>query len=221
MRKTVLTLAVIGLVVPAAARAQGGDADKKVAGGGSLPAGWMMRVDPKDKGKPAEPKMATMGKGLHVSSGSAAIYWNPADMATAPYKVEATFTQTKSPGHREAYGILFGGHDLKDSSERYMYFVIGGTGEYTVKHTANDKSIHVIQDWTANPAIKKQDEAGKSTNTLSVTVGKDKVSYAVNGTEVYSTPTSAIMGGANGQVGLRVNHNLDMHIEGFKVTATK
>ena len=102
MRKLIPGLVMLGLAAPSLALAQ--DADKKVAGGGALPAGWEMRVDPKDASKPAAPKLATMGPGLHVTSGSAAIYWSAKDNMKGDYTVEGSFTQTKAPTHAEAYG---------------------------------------------------------------------------------------------------------------------
>ena len=54
-------------------------------------------------------------------------------------------------------------------------------------------------------------------NTLSIDVGKDKVRFLVNGTEV-STADAAKVDTA-GIAGLRINHNLNVHVEGFAVKA--
>jgi len=48
-----------------------------------------------------------------------------------------------------------------------------------------------------------------------VTIGKDRLSFAVNGKEVYTADPRLI--DAKGVVGLRVNHNLDVHIDEFGV----
>jgi hypothetical protein len=63
--------------------------------------------------------------------------------------------------------------------------------------------------------VAKADASGKTTNTLEIAVGTSRVSFRANGKEVYSMPTAA--GAMAGVVGLRVNHNLDVHIEGFAV----
>ena len=63
-------------------------------------------------------------------------------------------------------------------------------------------------------AIKKADESGKMTNALGIEVGKDKVRFLVNGTEVASQPLSQV--DSTGVVGLRVNHNLNVHVDGFR-----
>ena len=72
-----------------------------------------------------------------------------------------------------------------------------------------------IMSWTDNAAIKKADASGKMTNTLAIEVGADKVRFLVNGTEVASQPRSQI--DADGIAGLRINHNLNVQVEGFGV----
>ena len=52
-------------------------------------------------------------------------------------------------------------------------------------------------------------------NTLAIDVGKDKVRFLVNGTEVTSTEPAKV--DTNGVAGLRINHNLNVHVEGFAV----
>lgn len=220
MRKLMNGVFVLGLVVPSLAMAQGGDPDKAVAGGGALPAGWDMRVDVKDASKPALPKLVTMGPGLHVTSGTAAIYWMPQNNARGTYTVEGTFTQTKAPTHAEAYGLIFGGRALKSPNQSYGYFLVRQNGMYMVSHRASDTELHSIQKWTEHPAIVKADAAGKATNALAVEVGAENVRFLVNGTEVFTAPKSTF-GNVDGFAGLRVNHNLDVHIDKFGVKGGK
>jgi hypothetical protein len=215
MRKGVVVGALLG-VSASTLVALGADADKKVAGGGEIAAGWEMRVDPK-AGSGTAPKFVTMGSGFHATSGSRAIYWRPADVAKGNYKVEATFRLTAAPAHPEAYGLIFAGNDLKSANQSYMYFTLGGNGSYLIKHRANDNDIHTIVDWTASDAVAKPDEKGSRTDKLEVLVGAQKVQYLINGKEVYSTPRSQL-GDAAGIAGVRVSHNLDVHIGGFKIT---
>ena len=74
-----------------------------------------------------------------------------------------------------------------------------------------------VVDWTDSAAIKKPDSSGKMSNTLSIEVGKDKVRFLVNGTEVTSVDAAKV--DTAGTPGLRVNHNLNLHVEGFAVKA--
>lgn len=223
MRKTVYAFALGALVAPALVAAQ--DADKKVAGGGDIAPGWQMRIDPR-AGSGTAPKFVVMGNGLHATSGSRAIYWRPGDVGTGNYKVEATFTLTKAPAHAEAYGLIFAGKDLTSPQQNYMYFTLGGNGTYLIKHRAgdDDSQIHTIVNWTPSDAISKPDASGKSTDKLEVVVGPQKVQYLINGKEVYSMDRAQMVGAesklssTDGIAGIRVSHNLDVHIAGFKVT---
>jgi hypothetical protein len=65
--------------------------------------------------------------------------------------------------------------------------------------------------------VKKPDASGKSTNALEVRVGADKIDYVVNGTVVNSTPKSAVAR-TDGVYGVRVNHLLEVHIDGLAVS---
>src|SRR5215212_9517371 len=203
----VLTAAVAGLLFTGGALGAQAtkDADKTVADGGVKMAGWTGRIDPQaaQAGKNiSEARFVGMGPGFHVTSGPAAIYWNPANTAKGNYTVTSTFTQTKAATHPEGYGIIISGQNLEAANQSYFYFVVRQDGKYLINHRANDSTVHKLVDWTANPAVKAIDANGKATNTLSVVVGADKLSFLVNGVEVNSLPRSQVEG--SGVVGLRV-----------------
>ena len=70
------------LLVPAVSVAQ--DASKAVAGGGISAPGWMGKIDAREAqggAKLEDSKLQTMGQGLHVTTGPAVVYWNPANTA--------------------------------------------------------------------------------------------------------------------------------------------
>jgi len=52
-------------------------------------------------------------------------------------------------------------------------------------------------------------------NTLAIEVGKDKVRFLVNGMEVATAESTKV--DTAGVAGLRVNHNLNVRVEGFTV----
>jgi len=56
----------------------------------------------------------------------------------------------------------------------------------------------------------KADSVGKAVNELSITVRSGKVTFQVNGKDVYSADASGL--DTKGIVGYRVNHNLDVHL---------
>lgn len=182
------------------------------AGAPSLPQGWSMRLDRENV--PTQPKFVTMGDGFHVTSGPAAIYYNPAQVMKGDFRVTATFTQTKAPTHPEAYGLFVGGKNLDKPEQEYGYLIVRGDGKYAIKHRAGAE-VHTIQDWVEHPKVNKQDEAGKATNTLTIEAIGDKVRMLVNGEEVKSWGRDYWQ--AAGQLGLRINHQLDVHVSNFKV----
>lgn len=193
------------------------DPDKKVAGG-PLPAGWMGRTDSPEQ-KISDAKFVTMGTGYHVSSGPAAIYWSNKTKASGAFTASATFRQTKNPTHPEAYGLVFQGAKLDAPDQSYVYFLVRGDGKFLVNHRAG-ADVHKIVEWTDNAAVHKADANGVATNTLTVDATKpDSIRLLVNGTQVHAL--GGHVGSADGIVGLRVNHNLDVHISDFAVTPKK
>jgi len=224
MRNTILTLVLVAAAAPLGAQAaqqaaKDNDPTHKVAGGISA-AGWMGRIDPQAERrgmKLGDAKFASMGSGYHITSGPAAIYWNPKDAAKGNYTVSASFTQTKAPMHPEAYGLFIGGSNLNDSTQSYVYFETRGDGKYLINHRAGN-DVHKIVDWTDTDATNKQDAAGKSTNELAIRVRADSVDFLANGKVVKAFSKAEMHNfAAEGQTGIRVNHNLDVHVDKFEV----
>ena len=71
---------------------------------------------------------------------------------------------------------------------------------------------------TTSDAVKKPDETGKSTNALEVRVGADKVDYVVNGVVVHSEPKTGATAKTDGIYGIRVNHMLEVQVDGLTVS---
>ena len=215
LRRSLTTLSLLALVAAPLAAQGANDPTKKVEGSTPLPAGWQGRTD-RATDKLTDAKFVKMGTGFHVTSGPAAIYWSASQSVKGPFTATTTITQTKAPTHPEAYGIFFGGKSLDGADQSYYYFLVRGDGKFLVNHRAG-ADVHKLVPWTDNAAVKKQDAAGKSTNTLTVDASKaDSVRLLVNGTQV-----TALKIVADGVVGLRVNHNLDVHVGEFKVTPKK
>jgi hypothetical protein len=226
MKVTIAAAAMLSLGAASLGAQANSDPDKVVADGGVKVAGWSGRLDPrpaKQGRKLSETLFTSMGSGIHVTAGPAAIYWNPSNTMTGNYSVKATFNQTKASTHPEGYGLLVAGHDLDSANQSYMYFLVRQDGKFLINHRANDSTVHKIVDWTANPAVKAIDASGKASNALAVTVDSTTLHFLVNGTEVHAIPRSTLDSGSDhvgttGIAGIRVNHNLDVHIDGFAAT---
>lgn len=236
MRKALLSVSILAIASTVAC-AQGEnkqvaqhnpDPDKVTATGGVTAPGWTGRIDPqseKQGRKITDAKFVVMGKGYHVTAGPAAVYWNPAYSPSGDYSVSATFTQTKPAAHAEGYGLVTGGHDLTASNQSYGYFLVRQDGKFLINHRADDSTVNKIVPWTDNAAINKVPEGGNATNTVSIDFTPADVVFRVNGTEVHRLPRATIDGpthaGSTGVVGIRVNHNLDVHVADFGVTPAK
>ncbi|MEP6622211.1 MAG: hypothetical protein ABJE47_23010 [bacterium] len=222
---------VVAVASPLHAQGMAGmnmDPTKAIKGSGTLPAGWSMRFDPirVAAGRPApaphaitEIDFRPMGPGLHISTGPAAIYYRAADAAKGDYTVSVSLSQRKGMEH-EAYGLFVGGNNLQDSTQSYLYFVIRPMdGGILINYRSSDARPKALVAWTPDPAINKDDpKDGHATNVLAIHVGKDAVDFMANGKTVKSIPRSELAGiNTDGVVGLRVNHNLDLHIADFEL----
>jgi hypothetical protein len=186
------------------------------------PAGWKVRADrstsASDPDGAGTIKFVTMGAGFHATNPQAAVYWNPANTATGTYTLKGTFTLVKPSGHTNYYGLVFGGGALDGAAQTYIYFLVAQDGTFLVKHRAGDAAVHDVTAKTPSDAVKKPGADGKSTNALEVRVLADKIDYVVNGTVVTSTPKRGMTAKTDGTYGIRVNHLLEVHIDGLAVT---
>ena len=205
LRRLFLVFVIAAAVVPLAAQA---------------PPGWMERIDnstnANDPDDNPKVKFVAMGKGFHITSGPAGTYWSPKNTASGAFTLKGTFILFKPSGHTNYYGLVFGGEDLGGPKQNYIYFMVAQDGTYAVIHRAGDQT-HSIQR-AKHEAVKTPGADGRSTNALEVRVTAKDISYVVNGTVVHTTPKSGMTAKTDGVVGVRVNHLLDVHIDGFEVT---
>lgn len=184
------------------------------AAGRPLPAGWSARADAEGE---KTIKFVVMEPGYHLTLGPATILYRPEDRVTGPFHTLATFHQMKKLEHPEGYGLIFGGQALAEKGQRYTYFLVRDDGTYIIKRRKGEKTTEITKSWIPHPAVKKSDPQGKTSNLLEVDAKQDqsRVSFKVNGQTVYTADVTSM--DLKGIVGLRANHNLDIHIEGFAV----
>jgi hypothetical protein len=184
------------------------------------PKGWKMRVDrstsASDPDAPGAIKFTQSGSALHAVNPQAAVFWNPTNTASGNYTLKGNFTLMKPSGHTNYYGLVFGGSDLEGPAQSYIYFLVAQDGTWLIKRRDGDATSDVAKK-AASDAVKKPDASGKSTNALEVRVGADKIDYVVNGTVVHSTPKSGPTAKADGVYGIRVNHQLEVQVDGLAV----
>lgn len=208
MRRSILQ-ALLLLTIPAASLlAQ----DKR-------PDGWRVRFD-RPGADSTKLVFAAMAPGWHVTTGPAVILYNPSTTAKGAFTAATNIYLFKPEGgHAEAFGLFIGGSNLEGESESYLYFMIRNDGQYLVKERAGKETKDVIP-WTASPAIKRYDGKEESVgNTLSVAASASSLDFIINGTKVASRPRGSLP--VDGIVGLRINHNLNVHVSKLEVTASK
>ena len=185
------------------------------------PKGWKVRADrstsASDPDAAGTIKFATSGSGVHATNPQAAVFWNPANTATGNYSLKGTFTLMKPSGHTNYYGLVFGGSDLEGPKQSYLYFLVAQDGTWLVKRRDGDAATRDVSAKAANGAVKKPDASGKSTNALEVRVSADKIEYLVNGTVVNTTPKTGDAAKTDGLYGIRVNHLLEVQVDGLSV----
>jgi hypothetical protein len=211
----------------AAAHAQ--DANRAVAGGGITVDGWTGRIDARaaSQGETInDAKLAMQGNALHVTTGPAVTYWNPANTATGNYTVSATFTEAKYMelnDHPHPYGIVIAGNDLGTDQQSYLYCAANGAGRFIVRGFGPE-SFHVNDRGEAHDAVNKAAGRGQPvTQEIAVSVHGDKIECSINGTVVGSYEKSALvtdgkLKSTDGVFGIRFAHNTEATVTGLKVT---
>jgi hypothetical protein len=186
------------------------------------PKGWKVRADrstsASDPDAAGAIKFVTQGFGFHATNPQAAVFWNPANTATGNYTLKGTFKLVKPSGHTNYYGLVFGGSDLGGPTQSYLYFLVAQDGTWLVKRRDGDASTQNVAAKAPSDAVKKPDASGESTNALEVRVAADKIDYVVNGTTVHSTPKTGATAKTDGIYGIRVNHLLEVQVDGLALT---
>jgi hypothetical protein len=212
MRRTLAVLVAVAVFAAPALLATPVAAQEMATRQG-MPDGWMMRFDRPGAGMD-NVDFRVMEPGWHVNTGraGAAIFWQPAMEASGDFAFSTALHLFDPASHAEAFGLFVGGENLDAADQRYVYFLVRQTGEYLIKRRMGSETANVV-GWTAHDGIPEMAPgAGESTEyELAIEVAGDAVAFMVNGGTVHTLPADEI--DTTGQVGVRINHMLDMHIE--------
>ncbi len=192
-----------------------GDADVAAIGGTGVPSGYVGRTDRPDQQLTAA-KYAVSGNGWDVTTGPAHILYRPGDSASGAYTVTATIDQLAAPAHPEAYGLFVGGTGLDGASQRYLYFLVRGTGEMMAKVRDGTGTRNVF-DWRKSAAVPTANASGQASYRLAIRAAADSVRFLVNGQQAAAAAASGLP--TNGIYGIRINHNL--HVRATPATVTR
>jgi hypothetical protein len=220
LRELIALIAIVS--VPAIALAQTpSEASRSVAGGGILVPGWSGQIDAnaeKAGQTIKDAKLAQEGSVLHVTTGPAVTYWNPANKVSGDYTVKATFTEPKYMNlndHPHPYGIVIAGNDLGTASQSYLYCAAYGNGNFIVRGFGPEPFQMNGRRGEANAAVHKAAGPGEPvTQDIALSVKGSRIECAINGTVVASYDKADVVAtgklkSTDGVYGLRFAHNTD------------
>ncbi len=212
-------LALVGLLFLAGPVAAQDHADHH--GDHGLPDGWNAHFDGGHGAHGADDlEFVSLDPGWLIMTGPSGIFYRHMDRAEGDFTVRSLIHLFDPGERRESYGIFIGGSALHGDEARYTYFLVRRTGEYMIRHRVGG-DLHDVQGWTAHDAVLAWDDRpdGDDTaaNQLEITVSGDQVHFLVNGREVHRAPRADL--DVEGHYGLRVNHNLDLHVESLELVS--
>jgi len=217
------------MLVSAARTAVAQDAAHAVAGGGISVPGWKGKIDPSEAGrggKLEDSKLAKEGNNLHVTTGPAVAYWNPANKASGNYTVKATFNEAKYMGlndHPHPYGIVIGLNDAGTDNQSYLYCSAYGNGKFIVRGFG-PAPFQLNGRGEANDAVHKAAGQGQPVSQeIAMSVKGDEVTCSVNGTVVGTYKKADVVGAGklkstDGVYGIRFGHNTEATVSGLTMT---
>ena len=198
--------------------------------GGIFVPGWTGKIDAsEEKAGQAlnNAKLTEEGGVLHVRTGPAVTYWNPANKATGNYTVKGTFTESNYMGlndHPHPYGIVIAGNDLGTDHQSLLYCTAYGNGTFIVRGFGPEPFRMGDRRPEANAAVHKAAGKGASvTQEVAMSVSADKVSCTINGTVVASYDKALVVApgklkSTDGVYGIRFAHNTEATVTGFGVS---
>jgi hypothetical protein len=202
---------------------------RSVQGGGISVAGWAGKIDANEEraGQALQnAKFAQEGGLLHITTGPAVTYWNPANQAKGNYTVKATFNEPQYMNlnsHPHPYGIVIAGNDLGTAQQSYLYCAAYGDGNFIVRGFG-PAAFQMNGGGEANPAVHKAAGRGQPvTQEIAISVKGDRVECAINGTVVAGYTRAALvtvgkLKSLDGVYGLRFAHNTEVTVSGLTMT---
>jgi hypothetical protein len=204
------------------------DPDRVIPGGGIFVQGWTGKIDASSlrQGRMLnDAKFVQEGNALHVTTGPATTFWNPANMASGDYTVKATFLEPKFMAlnsHPHSYGIFIGGNNLGTDQMSLVYCVAYGDGNALIRGFG--PGVFTLLGTSPNAAVHKAAAVGQPvTQEISWRVKGGRAECAINGAVVAGYDRSLLVAAGklqstDGVYGIRFTHNVEAVITGFSMT---
>jgi hypothetical protein len=217
-------VAVVGAVLVGAQF----DRDRVIPGGGIFVQGWMGKIDAGStrQGRVLnDAKFVQEGNALHITTGPAATFWNPANTASGDYTVKATFLEPKFMelnSHAHSYGIVIGGNNMGTDQMSYVYCVAYGDGNALVRGFG--PAVFTLLGTSPNAAVLKAAGVGQPvTQEIAWTVRGGRAECSINGSVVAGYDKAQLVGAGklqstDGVYGIRFTHNVEAIVTGFAMS---
>jgi len=230
-----VAFAISGLIAPRIGAQDQTEKSRVVQGGGIAVPGWTGKIDAgEERAGQARAgqalnnaKLTGDANALHVSTGPAVTYWNPANKATGNYTVKATFTEPKYMNlnsHPHPYGVVIAANDPGTANQSYLYCAAYGDGTFIVRGFGPEPFRMNGGGPEANAAVHKAAGVGQPvTQEIAMSVKGDRVECAINGTVVGSYPKGSLvtpgkLKSTDGVYGIRFAHNTEVTVAGLTMT---
>ena len=162
-----------------------------------------------------EARLEQKGDVLHVTTGPAITYWNPANTASGNYTVRASFNEPQYMNlnnHPHPYGIFVAGSGLDGDSPSYLYCAAYGDGRFIVRGFGPEPFQMNGRRGGEAPSVTRAAGPGSPvTQDIAVSVDAENVSCSINGSVVATYPKSEVVGAGkltstDGVYGVRFAH---------------
>jgi hypothetical protein len=231
MRLVYRAALVLGLaaLIPAGIYAQD-ESSRSIAGGGVTVPGWTGKVDANEERAGMSlnnAKFEKQGDALHIVTGPATTYWNPANTASGNYTVKATFLEPKYMNlnsHPHPYGIMIAGDGLGTADQTYLYCAAYGNGAFIVRGFGPRPFQLNGREGEQNAAVHKAAGKGEPVKQdIAVSVKGGRVECSINGAVVAGYDKGDIVAAGklkstDGVYGVRFAHNTEVVVTGLSVT---
>ncbi len=204
------------------------DRDRVIPGGGIFVQGWTGKIDAGStrQGRVLnDAKFVQEGNALHITTGPATTFWNPANTASGDYTVKATFLEPKFMelnSHAHSYGIVIGGNNMGTDQMSYVYCVAYGDGNALVRGFG--PAVFTLLGTSPNAAVHKAAGVGQPvTQEIAWTVKGGRAECSINGSVVAGYDKAQLVGpgklqSTDGVYGIRFTHNVEAIVTGFAMT---
>lgn len=190
MRTALIALAVL---VPSLSSAQRVEGWRKVTDSGTADSVLHDRMPP----------------GWHITTGPAAILFDPAHQAKGRFAIEAEIHLF--PGQsNEGFGIFLGGSSLDGANASWTAFLIRKDGSASVERRMNGATTLLIPAITSTAVKPHTGGEGTALNQIRVLVQGDSAVFAANGQRMAAISTRELS--LDGTFGFRIGKGVNLHI---------